>query len=253
MGGSIISNVPSTFAAAAGFTATTSYQITGLLNITTAGVYKFAANVDDFQSLVVDGIAPREHQCRHFTYGELYLTSGLHVLNYRAGNNGTNGTIGSSPTPARISRCSVPSCSSALFQAVNPADLNTTFTTGATLAATTSATIDIAVNTSMGAVAMTGTGAGTVLNVTGSGNNNKLTISGITMTDSLTLGQAAVNSTALISAGTIDNTSASAVTLTLSNTGNTNAANINAITGNITQSGGGALSIVKNSLSSRRP
>ena len=126
----------------------------------------------------------------------------------------------------------------------NAADLATTFTTPVTLAATTSGTIDIAADTTVSSVQMSGTGAGTVLNATGSGNLSRLTINALTLTDSLTLGQTATNATALLSVGTIDNTSASPVTLTLGNSGS-NLPNTNAITGGITQSGGGAVSVTQ--------
>ncbi|NCX97537.1 MAG: hypothetical protein EBX35_02870, partial [Planctomycetia bacterium] len=240
-GGAIIPNVP-VVAASTAFSTTTSFQITGLLNVTTAGNYLFGTATDDFGSLQVDGSSPIVSAVSTVN-GSLYLSAGLHTISYRAGNNGSAGTIGLQyQGPDQPTLGNIPA--SAFFMANNAADLATTFTTPVTLAATTSGTIDIAADTTVSSVQMSGTGAGTVLNATGSGNLSRLTINALTLTDSLTLGQTATNATALLSVGTIDNTSASPVTLTLGNSGS-NLPNTNAITGGITQSGGGAVSVTQ--------
>ena len=239
-GGGTISNVP-IFAAAA-YPINTSFQINGLIQITTAGNYVFGTATDDFGSLQIDGNSPIVSAVSTVN-GSLYLTAGLHIINYRAGNASSNGNIGLQyQGPDQATLGTIPA--GVFFSANNTSDLATTFA-GATLVAGTSATIDVAVNTSMGTVAMSGTGTGTTLLTTGSGNINTLTISGVTMTDSLTIGQTAVNSTAITSIGTIDNTSSSAATLTLNAAANQIGTVANSVTGNITQSGGGALTVTK--------
>ena len=245
-GGAVLTgqNIPQG-TASTNFPATTSYQITALLNITTAGNYTFSTKTDDFGSLVIDGNAPIVSAVTTVT-GATYLTAGLHTFSYRAGNNATNGTIGVQyQGPDAAVMVDIPA--SVLLQATNKADLANTLSTPLQLAATTVATIDIASSTTLtGGLAMTGTGAGTTLKVTGSGDLTRLTINGLTLTDSLTIGDATVNPTAFISlAGTFTNSTSAPTTLTLSNQLADGLA-LNALGNSLTDgSGGGVLSLVK--------
>ncbi len=177
-GSGTIANLP-TIASTPTFSLNTSYQFTGLLNITNPGVYSFSTTTDDGGLLVVDGNTLNTSV--NTVASGMYLTAGLHVFNERMNNATGNGTVSvryQGPDNNNVLG-DVPA--SALFQANSAADLATTFNNNVTLAATTNATIDVSSNTTIaGALTMTGSGAGTTLNVLGSGNLNTVTVTGTT-------------------------------------------------------------------------
>jgi len=179
---------------ATGATATTtSHQYTGLLNITTAGMYNFSILSDDGVNLVIDG-GPFIGGSTNATYtGAVYLSAGLHTFSDRWNNNGGNGAqVVSYQGPDTGGALSVIPAS-AFVSALSTADLNASFGNNVTLAAGTNGTVDIASNTTLGAFTMTGTGS-TTLNVTGSGDNTTATFSGATtLSDSLTVNTSTAN------------------------------------------------------------
>ena len=186
-GGGTVANLP-TITSAPTFPLDTSYQFTGLLNITTAGMYVFSTTTDDGGVLFVDGNTPIATSVGTGA-ADFYLTAGLHVFGERINNVAGSGTVSVRYQGADTANALVDIPASAFFTANSASDLATTFANNITLAATTNATIDVSSDTTVnGTLTMIGSGAGTTLNVTGSGNLNTLTISGATaLTDNLAI------------------------------------------------------------------
>jgi len=164
----------------------TSHQYTGLLNITTAGMYNFNNVTDDGDTLTIDG-APIIVQTANATYNaSLYLTAGLHTFSDRWNNYGTYGTQQLSYQGPDSGGTQVIIPASAYVSPNNQADLNANYSTSnVTLAGTTSGTIDVASNTTIGTVTFGATGE--TLNVTGSNNMTTLTTGAITTSGTSTL------------------------------------------------------------------
>ncbi|MEZ0265755.1 MAG: beta strand repeat-containing protein, partial [Phycisphaerae bacterium] len=164
----------------------TSHQYTGLINITTAGVYNFSHRTDDGGNLFIDG-HPAIVTANTTVANSFFLTAGLHTLTSRWNNNAGNG--------AEILSFQGPDTANALVVVPASAFFNTTAAAMATnfgnnvaVAAGTSPTIEIASDTTLGSLTTIGTGAGTGLNVNGSGDVNTLTFGGaVTLTDHFTL------------------------------------------------------------------
>ena len=164
---------------------TTSHQYTGLINITTPGMYFFSDVTDDGATLNIDGVPVFAVTSNTTATGSVYLTAGLHTFSDRWNNNtGAGAQVMSYQGPDTNNVLSVVPAS-VFYSANNTADLNATFAQNVTVAAGTSGTIDLASNTTIGAVNFGGTGA--TLNVTGSNNMTTLTTGAITTNGTSTL------------------------------------------------------------------
>src|SRR5579862_617576 len=186
-GGAVYNNANSlNFPSSASFQTTTSFQFTGLITITTAGVYNFSSNTDDPGNLFVDGNPPIVTSVNTVT-NSFYLTSGVHIFNLRQNNNGGNGTL--------VVQYQGPDTNNVLtiipitvFTTAPNSSIAAGFGNNLTVSATSTPSIDISSDTSLGNLTMTGSGAGTLLSVTANGNVNTLTFTGsTTLSDNLTL------------------------------------------------------------------
>ena len=192
-GGQTVNRTLDTGAAATAFPSTTSFQFTGMLKITTPGVYYFESDTDDGGSLFIDGNASLNSTASTLATGAFYLTAGLHMFTQRVNNNGTNGQLvvsyqGPDTGNVKILMNGGTGDAANVFSFASPAQLATNFGNNVSLAAGTSATIEVAANTTLGALTMTGAGTGTTLNVSGTGDINTLTFTGATtLTDNLTI------------------------------------------------------------------
>lgn len=172
-------NIPSAATAT-----TSSHQYTGLINITTAGNYIFQAFTDDGGALSIDGNAPISTANTTVT-SAIYLTAGLHTISSRWNNNsGNGGDVVSYQGPDTANAMIVVPASA--FSNASTAQLTTNFGNNITFAATSNSTIETASSTTVGSLTMTGTGAGTTLNINGTGDINTVTAGALTVTDSLT-------------------------------------------------------------------
>lgn len=216
----------------AGFPANTSFQFVGLLNITNAGVYTFSTNTDDNGNLFIDGNSPIVTN-NSTVANSFYLTAGLHTFGERVNNNGGNGAvIVQYQGPDQAALAAIPASA---FSFTTAAATATNFGNNVTLAATTNATLNTASNTSLGSLTMTGTGAGTTLNVNGSGDITTVTFNGATtLTDSITINAATAN---VVLTGVLSGNPSITLTKTgfgsLSFNGNLNLAGINDAAGSI--------------------
>ena len=219
---------------------TASHQYTGLINITTAGSYLFQQFTDDNGNLLIDGNAPIVTS-NTTVANSFYLTAGLHIFTSRWNNNaGNGGDVVSYQGPDSATLVAVPASA---FSNATAAQLATNFGNNVTLAAGSSGTIDISSNTSLGTLSMTGTGAGTVLNVTGSGDVNTLTTGGLTVTDNLTITNPTAN---LVINGGVAVTGGPNFTLTKNGFGSLTVKGSYAPTGQINYNAGSLLSFADN-------
>lgn len=219
-------------------TATTaSHQYTGLINIVTGGVYNFEAFTDDGGNLFIDGNAPIVTGNTTVT-GSFYLTPGLHTLTSRWNNNGGNGgdNLRYQGPDTGGTLLVVPDTA---FKNATASQLATNFGNNITVAATSNASIDVSSNTTVGAIAMTGVGTGTTLNVTGSGDVNTLTAASLTLTDNLTISNPTAHFTVN---GGVTTSGGTAFNLTKSGFGTLTVKGTYAPTGQISL-GGGTLSL----------
>jgi len=134
---------------------------------------------------------------------------------------------------------------SAFFQPVNSSDLASSFGNNITIAAGSTATIDISADTTItGSLTMVGSVTGTTLNAIGSGNFNTLTLGALNLNADLALGNAvtAFPTANIIVGGNVAGTTASNVTLTLSG----NFITGYAVNGSISNgAGGGTVAVTK--------
>ena len=179
----------------AGFPATTSYQFTGLLNISTAGIYNFSQSIDDYSNLYIDGNSPLSVLAWGTSAGAVYLSAGLHTFTERVNNNGGNGMVivdyqGPDTGGALIA---TPSTSFSYVPTNAAAALTTSFGNNVVVAAGSNPTIQVAANTTLGSLTVSGTAA-TTLNAAGAGDINTLTFNGVTtLGGSLTITNATAN------------------------------------------------------------
>lgn len=170
----------------------TSHQYTGLINITTAGMYTFQSFTDDGGNLIIDGNAPIATANTTAT-GTVYLSAGLHTLTNRWNNVGGNGGDVMSYQGPDTANAMIVIPAGVLSNATT-AQLATTFNNNITYAAGSNATVDMGAVTTIPSLNMTGTGAGTTLNVSGSGDLNTLTVTGSSaITDSATFNISTAN------------------------------------------------------------
>jgi len=227
---------------------TTSFQITGLLNITTAGIYNFSQFTDDGGNLFIDGNAPIATSNSTVT-GSIYLTAGLHLFTERMNNNGGNGGMilkyqGPDTGNALIDINSGTGAAANVFSTATSAQLATNFGNNVTLAGGTSGTIDIAANTTVGTVTFNGPGA--TLGITGSGDINHLTTGALTTNGTTTLAP----TTAVVTIPSIKGSTGGTDVLTLGGTANASTvANGNQI-GVIADGAGGTVNLTKSGTSS---
>ncbi|MGA2498363.1 MAG: autotransporter-associated beta strand repeat-containing protein, partial [Tepidisphaeraceae bacterium] len=226
---------------------TTSHQDSGLLNITTAGVYHFSASVDDTANLFIDGNAPIVVTAYNVTAnGSFYLTAGYHTFDLRWNNNGGNqAAIISYQGPDTGNALNVIPASA--FTYAPNASLATSFGNNVILNATANATVDVAANTSLGSLTISGTGAGTTLNVTGSGDVNTLTFTGTTLTTDLTVNTASAH---LALAGGIAVSGGPGFVINKNGLGNLTLSGANAASGNINVNAGGLVAAGPGALNS---
>jgi fibronectin-binding autotransporter adhesin len=193
-GGVITTGLPVT-AAATTFLATTSYQFTGLLNITNAGVYNFSSITDDGGNFFIDGNSSINTSVNTAT-GSYFLTAGLHAFTSRVNNNGTNGTVSVQYQGEDTGGTLINVPNSALSTYSTTAGLSsaaaTVFGNNILFAGTSNATINTASNTTLGSLTMTGA-AGT-LNFQGSSDLTSITFTGATtLSNNLTINNPTAN------------------------------------------------------------
>ncbi len=179
--GATVANIPANGAAT--FNVNTSFQFTGLLKITTAGMYNFSNATDDQGNLFVDGNAPIVTNVTTAN-NAFYLTAGLHVITERMNNSASNGQVSLSyQGPDQAALAAIPA--SVLFNAT-VAQMTTTFANNITIGAGVTGTVDIASNVILsGNTSFTGTGG--TLSVTGSGDVNTLIVNNLVTNGTSTL------------------------------------------------------------------
>ncbi len=205
-GGQFITNALDTGAPLVGnvFSLQTSFQLNGLLKITTPGMYLFTLTHDDGMQMYIDGnggVGTPGGTGTNVT-SAFYLTAGLHTFSDRLNNNGGNGRLtilyqGPDTGNTSIAMNSGSGAAANVFSVATGAALATSFSgNNITLAAGTAATIETASNTTLGGLTMTGTGAGTSLTINGTADLTTLSFSGATtLTDNLALTNATANVT----------------------------------------------------------
>lgn len=178
-------NIPSAVTAT-----TTSHQYTGLINITTPGVYTFQAFSDDGGNFSIDG-SPAIVTANTTVTGAIYLTAGYHILSDRWNNNGGNGgDVLSYQGPDSPTMSVIPA---GVLSQATMAQLATTFSNNITFAAGSNSSIEVGGNTTIGTLSMVGTGTGTALNLTGLGDVTTLNVPSLTITDAVTINNPTVN------------------------------------------------------------
>jgi autotransporter-associated beta strand protein len=233
---------------------TTSHQYTGLIKITTAGMYNFSLVTDDGDTTWIDGVPIINVTGNTTVAGSIYLAAGFHTFTDRWNNNGTNGAQQLSyqgPDTANVLGI-VPA--SAFSQATNTADLNMAVGNSVSVADTTSGTLELGSNTALGgSITLAGT---STLTVAGSNNITTLTVNNNVLLNAPGGGSnatlAPTTSVLIVNGNIINNATAGTNTLTLGGTASPAAAfsGPNTINGVISDgASGGALTLVKTSTS----
>ncbi len=220
-----------------------SQQFTGLLNITSAGMYNISDVTDDGALVTIDGVPVISVAGNTTVAGSIYLTSGLHAFSDRWNNSGNN------PAAQVLSYQGLDTGNvltvipaSAFSTANNAADLSPTFTNPITIATGVNGTVDIASNSTIGTVTFAGTGS--TLTATGSSNIPVLTTGAIVTAGTSTLAP----TTALLTTGSITGSAGGTDTIVLGGTATPNATYSigNQASGVIANGAGGTLALTKN-------